>query len=603
MSTGVSDETERGVAVYKSSVQRSFAFLKETTRLDDLFAKSVSLETGAGYLLPVCDLHTKDAALIANLARWRSENALAFPTQFQVTESGTARWLRTNVLGAPDRVLFIVVDSLGAAVGHLGLANAVNDEREVEVDNVVRGSRDAAPGIMTMALRALLRWTEEQVQPARIFLRVFDDNEHAIRFYRRLDFVAGEITPLRRHGGGGSVCFHPLADDDSEPPDKRFLRMDYEPTREVDPPELILTAGPSISARETSYALDAVRNGWNRRSSDYLTRFERAFADYVGVKHALATSSCTGALHLSLAALGIGQGDEVIVPDLTWVATANAVTYVGATPVFADVEPDSWCLDPDSMQRSITERTRAVIPVHLYGHPARMDRLAEIARAADIAIVEDAAPAIGAEWKGQRTGTFGAFAAFSFQGAKLLVTGEGGMIVTDDDDLYARVHGIWDQGRKPGTFWIERSGLKYKLANVQASIGLGQIERADELIEAKRRIFHWYAQRLEGVPGIALNHEVQGARSIYWMTSILLDETAGVGPVELAERLRERNIDTRSVFPAISRYPIWTGGPDPRPNAARIADRAINLPSGVLLRQEQVDYVCRSIRDIVGLPR
>src|SRR5262249_4201178 len=258
----------------------------------------------------------------------------------------------------------------------------------------------------------------------------------------RLGFVAAESTPVRLHAEGSNVSFEPLADDDTAPPDKQFLRMNYEPARGVDTSELIRTARTSISARETSYALDAGRDGWNRRWSDYLSRFERAFAEYIGVKHALAVSSCTGALHLALAALEIGPGDEVIVPDLTWVATANAVAYVGATPVFADVETNSWCLDPVSVEGAITGRTRAVIPVHLYGHPARMDRISDIARAHDLALVEDAAPAIGAEWEGRKVGTFGDFAAFSFQGAKLLVTGEGGMIVTDDDELYARVHEI-----------------------------------------------------------------------------------------------------------------------------------------------------------------
>ena len=285
-----------------------------------------------------------------------------------------------------------------------------------------------------------------------------------------------------------------------------ILRMIYSPVRKVDGSEMILTAGPSISAREASYALDAARNGWNRQMDDYIKRFEASFAEYVGTKYAMSTSSCTGALHLALAALEIGPGDEVIVPDLTWVATANAVLYVGATPIFADIESDSWCLDPASFEAAITKRTKAVIPVHLYGHPARMDKIMEIARRHKLYVVEDAAPAIGAEFQGQKTGTFGDFAAFSFQGAKLVVTGEGGMLVTNNDELYAEGSVIWDQGRQPGTFWINQRGLKYKMSNIQAAFGLGQLERVDELIEAKRRNFIWYQEGLKDVPGISSFH-------------------------------------------------------------------------------------------------
>ena len=601
MGVEAADTVERTVEVYKAGVKRAFGFLKETSRLDDLYVKSVPLDDGAGYLLPVCELHASDQRLISLLSAWRAENSFAFPSQFPVTDEGTARWLRANLLDVDDRLLFLVVDPFGREVGHLGFANAINDTREVEVDNVVRGARGSAPGIMSAAMRALVRFAEETLQPESIFLRVFDDNTHAIDFYRRLGFADGGLLPLRRHAEGDAVFYRPCDDGEETAPDKRFLRMDLAASAaDYVPDELILTAGPAITARETSYAFDAVRHGWNRRWSDYLTEFERSFADFIGVKHALATSSCTGALHLSFAALGLGPGDEVIVPDLTWVATANAVTYVGATPVFADIEPDSWCLDPASVGRAITERTKAIVPVHLYGHPARMDAITELAREHGLRIVEDAAPAIGAEWRGQRTGTFGDLAAFSFQGAKLLVTGEGGIVVTDDDDLYAKLRVIWDQGRNPGTFWIDHFGLKYKMSNVQAALGLGQLQRVEELIEAKRRIFGWYADGLDGLDGVTLNWEVPGARSIYWMTSILLDEMLPVTRDGLIAALKERRVDTRPVFPSISRYPIWERRRDEsHPVAGRVAARAMNLPSGVLLRRAEVTYVCRSIREVL----
>jgi perosamine synthetase len=273
---------------------------------------------------------------------------------------------------------------------------------------------------------------------------------------------------------------------------------------------------------------------------------------------------------------------------------------VGATPIFADIDPNSWCLDPVSFEEKITAHTRCVIPVHLYGHPAEMDKIVEIARRHNLYIIEDAAPAIGAEFKGQKTGTFGDFAAFSFQGAKLVVTGEGGMLVCNNEALFTQAMSLWDQGRDPNrTFWINQTGWKYKMSNIQAAIGLGQLERVPELIEAKRRIFSWYAEGLEGVQSVKLNYEQPGARSIYWMSSIYVNEDAGITRDDLRQVMKSHKIDTRPVFPAISQYPVWNVPQETQPVARRVGDQAINLPSGVCLKRDQVDYVCRVIRDAV----
>lgn len=367
-------------------------------------------------------------------------------------------------------------------------------------------------------------------------------------------------------------------------------------SKDFSPKSLILTAGPSISTIESFYAYDAASNGWNSNWSKYLTKFENEFAKYVGAKYALATSSCTGALQISLMALEIGPGDEVIVPDETWVATANAVRYVGATPVFADIEIDTWNIDVNSIESLITSKTKAIIAVHMYGHPSRMSGILEIASKYGLRVIEDAAPAIGAEWQGKRCGSFGDFAAFSFQGAKLLVTGEGGMLVTSDDKLYEKAKKIWDQGRNPSkVFWIDADGVKYKMSNVQAAIGLGQLERADELIAMKRRIFSWYEEGLNMVPHIKLNKEIEGARSIYWMSSLILDEFAPLSRDDLMKELKTRNVDTRPVFPAISQYPIWPRKQDPQPIAMKVGQSAMNLPSGVCLTKDEVMFVCREI--------
>lgn len=588
--------TDRSRTVYEQTMIREFAFLKSTDRIEDLHARALTFD--GGLLLPVCELHADDQRLIGDLARWRREHRTAFPSQFTVTEQGTARWLRSALLDIPDRILFLVCDRHGHRVGHLGFAGGLAGERALEVDNVVRGE-PGQPGLMSAALRALISWAAQALGAHEIHLRVFEDNARAVAFYRQLGFADAGRIPLHRVAGGGEVMLRPATDGESV--DRAFLRMRHAAPAIDTSGETILTAGPSISPREVSYVTDAVRTGWNHRHSDYLNRFAEAFAEYVGVRHALPTSSCTGALHLSLLACGIGPGDEVIVPDLTWVATANAVTYTGAIPVFADVEEDSWCLDPAALRASITPRTRAIMPVHLYGHPARMDSIAEIAREHDLRIVEDAAPSIGAEVAGARTGSFGDAAAFSFQGAKLLVTGEGGMLVTDSDEIFDRAKYLWGLGHE-GDFWIGAVGWKYRMSNVQAALGLGQLERADEQIEAKRRIFGWYEEELSGLAGLELNAETPWARSIYWMSSVRVRPESGTTRDALRTALAAQGIDTRPVFPAISAYPMWDPRQAPGPVAHAIGSQSINLPSGVCLTRAQVARVGAAVREAVAAP-
>ena len=363
---------------------------------------------------------------------------------------------------------------------------------------------------------------------------------------------------------------------------------------------LILTAGPSITPIEVAYAQDAARNGWNAKWRDYLVLFEKEFASYVGSKYAIATSSCTGALQISLMALGIGKGDEVLVPDLTWVSSATAILDTGATPVFVDVEIDSWNICVSSLKEKLTDKTKAIIPVHMYGGPARMDEIIKFARKHNLFVVEDAACAIGAKWMGKSAGTFGEFGCFSFQGAKLLVTGEGGMIVTDNKRLYQKALKIWDQGREETkTFWINEKGVKFKMSNVQAAIGLAQIRRADTNIKLKRRLFKWYEKRLDHCLDLVMNKEIEGAKSTYWMTSIRLTENARVSRDQLISYLKENNIDSRPVFPAISQYPIWGTQLQSCVNAKKIGQTAINLPSGVSLSESQIEYICDTIIKVV----
>lgn len=370
----------------------------------------------------------------------------------------------------------------------------------------------------------------------------------------------------------------------------------------------IPVSGPWITEREIAYVTDAVANAWYERAGDWHGRFEKAFAEYVGVRHAVALPSCTSAIHLSLAALGVGPGDEVIVPEITWIASAAPVRYVGATEVFADVDPRTWCLSPEAFEACITPRTKAVIPVDVYGSMADYPALRRIADRHGIAIVEDAAEAVGAVHSGRRAGAWGDTGVFSFHGSKMLTTGEGGMLLTDRDDLLARVLHLRDHGREPGDryFFNTEVGYKYRMSAMQAALGTAQVERVEELVERKRRIFDWYRTELDGLPGVTLNHEPAGTRNTYWMVTVVLDPALGLGKRELQDRFAAENVDTRPFFHPLSSLPAYRDLPQARVakdrnrNAYALGPWALNLPSAMNLSREQVRKVCGILRRFVG---
>jgi perosamine synthetase len=338
---------------------------------------------------------------------------------------------------------------------------------------------------------------------------------------------------------------------------------------------------PSITAREVSYATDAAANGWGERCYDYIHRFEAAFREHLDVPYAIATSSCTGALHMGLAALGIGPGDEVILPDTSWIGSVAPIIHLGATPVFVDVRPDTWCLDPVRVEAAITQRTRAILAVHLYGNMCDMPALLALGSRWGIPVVEDAAEAIGSAWQRGRAGATGTFGAFSFHGTKTVTTGEGGMFVTRDAALYEHALTLSNHGRARGQtrqFWADMVGFKYKMSNLQAAIGLGQMERIDALIARKRAIFARYRENLAAHSGITLNPEPEGTRNGYWMPTAVFAPETGVTRERLQAAFAAANIDARVFFWPLSSLPPFQSAPA-NANAYDLPGRAINLPS------------------------
>jgi len=363
---------------------------------------------------------------------------------------------------------------------------------------------------------------------------------------------------------------------------------------------MILTTSPSITQKEIDYVTNAITNGHGEHWGDYIKKFEESFAEYIGVKHAMTTSSCTGALHLALVALGIGEGDEVIVPDMSWIATASVVRYVGATPIFVDVLPDSWCISPNRIEKSITTRTKAIMPVHLYGHPSDMESIRNIALLYNLKVIEDAAPSIGATFNGKKTGSLGDVAGFSFQGAKTLSTGEGGMIVTNDGDLFSVIKHFAEHGRSSSGFDISDIGFKYKISNLQAAWGCAQLERIDELIEKKRLTYSWYKDELSNIDGFSINKESNEIENpVYWMNSIVLNKDFGITRNEVMSKLKDKDIDTRPFFPPMSSFRMFKNANNPQ--ATYIGANGINLPSGHNLTRDEVHYICLCIKNILGV--
>lgn len=365
------------------------------------------------------------------------------------------------------------------------------------------------------------------------------------------------------------------------------------------PKKPIPITGPSVTQLEVDYVTEAVKEGWFANCTKYIEEFEREFAKYIGVKYAIATSSCHGALHLGIAGLGIKPGDEVILPDLTWVASASVVTYMGAKPVMVDVEPDTWCIDPQKIEAVITSKTKAIMPVTMYGHPPSMKEIMAIAKKHHLYVIEDAAQAAGSKYYGRSPGSMGSFGAFSFHGTKILSTGEGGMFVTNNKKLYEKVSIISNIGKhtkKP--FWSTLIGLKYKMTNLEAALGIAQLQRMDELLAKKKQILSWYKDGLRDLPGIIFNPEKKHCVSNFWLTAIVFDKKYGIKKEKIVAKLREFNIIARPFFYPLSMLPPLRTKVK-HPVTYSLSAFGISPPCSHVITKEEVGYVCDCLIKII----
>lgn len=359
----------------------------------------------------------------------------------------------------------------------------------------------------------------------------------------------------------------------------------------------ISVAEPYLVGNEKAYVMDCMDSTWISSVGKYITAFEESFAKFCGVKHAIATNNGTTALHLALVVLGLEPGDEVLIPTVTYIATANAVRYCGATPVLVDVNPTTMNIEPADLERHITSKTKGIIPVHLYGHPAEMKPILEFAKKHKLFVLEDAAEAHGAEVDGNRVGTMGDCATFSFFGNKIITTGEGGMVTTNDDDLAAKLRLFRGQGMDPKRrYWFPVIGYNYRMTNIQAAIGLAQMEKIDQSISDRDRLAGWYNEALAPLKDkILLPTEAIWARQVFWMYTIFLRDGTEQQRDSVMRSLDEQGIETRPVF-----YPMHILPPYLQASTFPVADKwahlGINLPTHQLLVKEDVERIAGALR-------
>lgn len=382
----------------------------------------------------------------------------------------------------------------------------------------------------------------------------------------------------------------PILDADHRPVDFAALDQNYH----------LPVAEPSLTGRELEYVTDCIATNWISSRGKYVDRFESEFAALCDARFAISTSNGTTALHLALAALGVGPGDEVIVPDLTFIATANAVTFCGAKAVLVDIDPWTWTMSPAAVEAAVTPRTRGLIPVHLYGHPADMGALGAIAERHGLFLLEDCAEALGARYRGRIVGAIGTAGCFSFYGNKTLTTGEGGMVVTNDAEIAQRARLLRDHGMSPERRYVHPVvGFNYRLTNLQAAVGVAQLERIDEIFARKRRLDATYRRSLSRVPGLALPPRADWAEPVCWLFSLLLEQTFPLSRDTLLAALEQRQIGCRPLFHPLHMQPPYLDH-RPFPVAEDVARRGLSLPSAVTLPDRSIEHVCAVIAELAG---
>lgn len=587
--------------VYKNKVVQKIKKLKynffQNTKIDCIF-KNQKYEL---FLL------TKDCInkpkIIKLLAKWRKKHEQWFPSQFKVTLSETKKWLRDKVINAPDRLLFIInIDD--EYIGHIGLFRFNFNDTACEIDNIVRGV-NKYPGIMQNAISHLLQWGKKELLLKNYTLKTSSDNHKALKLYKKLGFISYKEVPLIQVSKKGCKKWMPAPKNYKGLIKKHQIYMKIKQTNNESKykksVKKICFAGPSITQKEIDYTVDGVKNGFYETFDKDIVELEKTTAAYVKVKYALAGFCATHSLHLACLVCGFKKGDEVICTDFSWAATAYSISYTGATPIFVDIDPKTWCIDPKAIRKAITKKTKGIMVVDSFGQMADWDEILKIAKEYNLKIVEDAAPALGSLYKGKKAGFFGDVGCISFHGAKIAVSGEGGMFLTNNKKMYDEAILLSNMGRtnRLANFWCDSIGYEYQMANVTAALARAQVERIEELVAIKRNIFDWYSERLKNIPQLKLIVEPKNTRSNYCYPAVLLKSNK-ITRNKLVAELKKYNIHAREAFPRMSRFPIYKNlSLLPNPVASDVEKNGFNLPSAANLTEKDINFVCDVLLNLV----
>lgn len=368
---------------------------------------------------------------------------------------------------------------------------------------------------------------------------------------------------------------------------------------------MIAVNSPIIAKNAQKYVLDCIKSGWISSAGLYIEKFEKKFAEFLGVKFAVTTTNGTSALHLAVASLGIGPGDEVIIPDLTIISCALAVLYTGAKPVFIDVEKMTGNIDPARIEEKISKKTKAIMVVHLYGHPADMDPILHLARKHNLKVIEDAAEAHGAEYKGKKVGGLGDIGCFSFYANKVVTTGEGGMVVTNSEEIYEKAKLLKDLAHSPKRrFMHEEIGFNYRMTNLQAALGVAQLEEVENYIKKKRSMAELYIEGLKNLPNIELLYEAGYAKSVYWMFPLLVSKKNKITRDEFREKLKDLGVDTRDFFYPLHSQPVFDNlkfsNREEFPISTDLSNRGFYIPSGLALTKNEINKVINAVKKVAN---